>query len=329
MSPDPSAHPCGAAPPWAANAHAISPAPAATVTSPVPRVAGPLADAPAQPPSTDDSKGTTACIATAPSVQTSRPAGLGIRFTSRASHDGVTLAQCPLRGESGWLAAMLRLPDAHAGTLGVAITTARPPRLPIRCIVRALPIGAASIPNEPYARVNASRGWSLPVIRPEPRLASCAGVTPATGPRDPLWAHLSDHANEVSCSSWQSSSRLCSPRPEKLTSLTPSSLAACCCSPGPGRWFLIGGRHNRYADGISSSAAGRRRPAPSPAASPARSARASGSPRSRRVARPAPNWAKKPWRALPDRHARQIPRLAASDPRDPRRGLRDVRPSCT
>src|SRR5216683_1462693 len=176
-----------------------------------------------------------------------------------------------------------------------------------------------SAPNEPYARVNASRGWSLPVIRPEPRLASCAGVTPAAGPHDPLWAHLSDHANEVFVQLMASSSRLCSPRPEKLTSLTPSSLAACCCSPGPGRWFLIGGRHNRYADGISSSAAGRRRPAPSPAASPARSARASGSPRSRRVARPAPNWAKKPWRALPDRHARQIPRLAAGDPRDPRR----------
>ncbi len=30
----------------------------------------------------------------------------------------------------------------------------------------------------------------------------------------------------------------------KLTSLTPNSMAACCCSPGPGRLFLIGGRHN-------------------------------------------------------------------------------------
>jgi hypothetical protein len=183
--------------------------------------------------------------------------------------------------------------------------------------------------NEPYARVNASRGWSLPVIRPEPRLASCAGVTPATGPHDPLWAHLSDHANEVFVQLMAVVEQALLAKTGKLTSLTPNSLAACCCSPGPGRWFLIGGRHNRYADGISSSTAGRRRPAPSPAASPARSARASGSPRSRRVARPAPNWAKKPWRALPDRHARQIARLAASDPRDPRHGLRDVRPSCT
>ena len=192
-----------------------------------------------------------------------------------------------------------------------------------------------SAPNEPYARVNASRGWSLPVIRPEPRLASCAGVTPATGPHDPLWAHLSDHANEVFVQLMAVVEQALLAKTGKIDLAHAQQLGRLLLLArsrpvvSHRRSALSRGRHNRYADGISSSAAGRRRTAPSPAASPARSARASGSPRSRRVARPAPNWAKKPWRALPDRHAGQIPRLAASDPRDPRHGLRDVRPSCT
>jgi hypothetical protein len=90
VSPDSSGHPCGAALPWAASGHAISPPPAATVTIPLPRAAGLPAGALARPPNTGNSNGTTACIATAPSVQTSTPAGLGIRFKQPASHDGVT-----------------------------------------------------------------------------------------------------------------------------------------------------------------------------------------------------------------------------------------------
>src|SRR5260221_2879429 len=131
MSPDSGATPCGAAWPWAASAHAISPAPAPTVTSPVPRAAGLLAGGPARPPSTDNSNGTTACIATAPSALTSTAAGLGIRLTRGASHDGMTPAQHPMRRMSGSLAAVL-LPRM-TGALGVACDDGRgPPRLPIR-----------------------------------------------------------------------------------------------------------------------------------------------------------------------------------------------------
>ena len=82
MGPDSSAHLRGAAWQWAASAHAISPAPAATVTSPAPRTAaGLLAGWPSRSPSRDNSNGTTACNATAPAVQASTPAGLGMRFT--------------------------------------------------------------------------------------------------------------------------------------------------------------------------------------------------------------------------------------------------------
>ena len=64
------------------NAHAISPAPAATVTSPAPRTAAGLrAGRSARSSNRDNSNGTTACNATAPAVQTSTPAGLGMRFT--------------------------------------------------------------------------------------------------------------------------------------------------------------------------------------------------------------------------------------------------------
>jgi hypothetical protein len=81
VSPDSSVHPRGAAWQWAASAHVISPAPAATATSPAPRTAGLLAGRPARSSSRDNSNGTTACNATAPAVQTSTPAGLGMRFT--------------------------------------------------------------------------------------------------------------------------------------------------------------------------------------------------------------------------------------------------------
>ena len=76
-----SAQPRGAAWYWAANAHAISDAPAATVSSPAHRTAGGiLAGGPARPPSRDSSNGIAACIATAPSVQPSSPAALGMRW---------------------------------------------------------------------------------------------------------------------------------------------------------------------------------------------------------------------------------------------------------
>jgi hypothetical protein len=82
VNPDSSAHPRGAAWQWAASAHVISPAPAATVTSPAPRVAGCLrAGRPARSPNRASSNGTTTCIATAPTVQTSTPAGLGTCLT--------------------------------------------------------------------------------------------------------------------------------------------------------------------------------------------------------------------------------------------------------
>ena len=82
VSPDSSSHPWGAAALWAANAHAISAAPAATATSPAWRAAGfDLPGRPARPPSRDNWYGTAACNAAAPSAQPRTPVALGMRFT--------------------------------------------------------------------------------------------------------------------------------------------------------------------------------------------------------------------------------------------------------
>jgi hypothetical protein len=65
--------------------HAISDAPAATISSPALRTAGlVLPGGSTRSPSRDSSSGITPCIATAPSIQTSVPAARGMRFTFKS-----------------------------------------------------------------------------------------------------------------------------------------------------------------------------------------------------------------------------------------------------
>lgn len=98
-----SSQPRGAASRCAASAHSITVAPAPTVTSPMPRTTGfVLSFRATRSPSRDSSNGTTACIATAPSVQTSMPTARGMRFTpesmaaSKPSRAGVSTHPGPL-----------------------------------------------------------------------------------------------------------------------------------------------------------------------------------------------------------------------------------------
>lgn len=103
MGRDCSSQPRGAASWCAASAHSITVAPAPTVTSPMPRTTGfVLSFRATRSPSRDSSNGTTACIATAPSVQTSMPTARRMRFTpesmaaSKPSRAGVSTHPGPL-----------------------------------------------------------------------------------------------------------------------------------------------------------------------------------------------------------------------------------------